>query len=98
MINFKPSDSILSLVVGLFGRLLTGIGVCLAFSIHSFRYHVNMFPLMCQSKGRCLFISSSYDTCISFLLNPLFYNTMYSFWLATSYGFPSFMALMWSYH
>jgi len=93
VINFEHSGSILSLVVRLFGRLFTWIGVCLAFSKHSFRYHASMFPFTCESKGRHLFISSSYYACISFIFNPLLYNTMYLFWFATFYGFPSFMAL-----
>jgi hypothetical protein len=98
VINFEPSGSILSLVASFCGGLLTWIGVCFAFSIHSFRYHVSTFPFMCRSRGMHLFISSSYHTCISFVMNPLLYNTMYLFWLATSFGFPSFMALVWSYH
>jgi hypothetical protein len=90
--------SILSLVVSFFGKILTWIRVCLAFSRHSFGYHASMFPFTCGSRGRRLFISSSYDTYISFIISPLFYNTMYLFWLGTSYGFPFFMALVWSYH
>jgi len=59
---------------------------------------MNMFPPMCGSKGRCLVINLSYHTCISFTFSPFPYNIMYLSWLATSYGFPSFMMLVWSYH
>jgi hypothetical protein len=52
----------------------------------------------CRCMGRCLVISSPHHTNISFILNPLSYNITYLFWLATSYGCPSFMVLMWSYH
>jgi hypothetical protein len=53
---------------------------------------------MCGSRGKCLVISSSYHTNISFIINPLSYNTTYLSWLATSYSCSPFMVLVWSYH
>jgi hypothetical protein len=95
---WKHNGLILSLVVGFFGRLPTWIGIYFAFNRCSFRNHVNMALLMCKSKGKCLVISLSYHICISFILNPLLYNIMYSSWLASSYSCPSFTVFLWSYH
>jgi hypothetical protein len=89
---------VLSPIVSFFGELPIWAKVCLASNRHSFEYHANTSPLMCGSKGRHLVISSSYHTYISFILSPLSYNIMYSFWLAISYNHPFFTVLMWSYH
>jgi len=62
-----------------------------------FKYHVNMYLFICKSKGKHLVINSSYHTCILFIFNPLPYITYLS-WFATSYGCPSIMVSMWSYH
>jgi hypothetical protein len=43
-------------------------------------------------------INSSYHTYISFIFSWLNYNTSYSSWFATSYGYPFVMVLVWSYH
>jgi hypothetical protein len=43
-------------------------------------------PCPCRSRGKHLIISSSYHTWILFVLSPFPYNTIYSFWLATSYS------------
>jgi hypothetical protein len=77
---------------------ITYMSKSLAFSRHFVGYHVSMFLVMCRFKGMCLMISSSYDICILFIFGPLFYNTMFLSWLATSYSCPSFMVLVWSYH
>ncbi len=53
---------------------------------------------MCGFRGRRLVISSSYRTSIWFIIGPLFYNSMYPFWLTTSYNRPPFMVSVWSYH
>ncbi len=50
------------------------------------------------TKGRCLVISLFYHTNISFIINSLSYNIMYSSWIITSYSCPLFTVLMWSYH
>ncbi len=86
----KPNNSIISPIASFFGRSLTWIGVYFAFSKHSFKYHVSTSPLMCGSKGKHLIISSSYHTCISYIINPLPYNIMYPSWFATSYSCPFF--------
>jgi len=72
--------------------------IYLTSSKHSFKYHVNTFLVMCESKGKCLVINSSYHICISFILNPLPYNIMHSSWFTTSYGGLSFTMSMWSYY
>jgi hypothetical protein len=64
----------------------------------SFKYHMSMSSFMCGSKGTCLFISSSYHTCIWFIFSPLHYNTTHFFFLATFYGCPFVMVLMWACH
>jgi len=95
---WKPNGLVLFLVIGFFGKLPTWRKVCLAFSIHSFEYHVNMFLFMCRLRSRCLVINLSYHICISFILSSFFYNILYPFWLATSHSCPSFTVLVWSYH
>jgi len=49
------------------------------------------------SRGKRLVISLSYHTNISFIVNPLSYNTIYLSWLSTSYSYPPFIMSMWSY-
>jgi hypothetical protein len=71
---------------------------CFAFRKHSCKFHVNMSPLMCGSRGRRLVINLSYHTYISFIFIPFPYNTTHLVGLATFYNCPSFMMLMWSYH
>jgi hypothetical protein len=93
---WKPNGFVLFLVVGFFSRSL--IKVYFIFSRHFFKYHTNRSPFMCGLRGRHLVIISSYHTCILFILSPLLYNIMYLFWLALSYGCPSFTMLVWSYH
>jgi hypothetical protein len=95
---WKPSGSILPPVVSFFGRSLAWVGICFLFNRQSFEYRMNMFLLMCGSKGRRLIISSSYHTIILFIISPFSYNIMHPSWLATSYSYPPFMVLVWSYH
>jgi len=95
---WEPSGSILPLVEGFFGGLLTWVWVCFPSSRCSFGYHTNTFPFMCGSKGMCLVISSSYHASILFIINPFSYNTTYPSWLATSHSCPPFIMSMWSYH
>jgi len=78
--------------------LITQAKVCFISSKCSFRYHVNMPPFMCRSKGSHLVIRSSYQTYISFIFIPLLYNTTHPSWFATFYNCPSFTVLVWSYH
>ncbi len=78
--------------------LFTWTRVCLDYRKCFFTYYVNTYLFMCRSKRKRLVISSSYHTCISFILNPVFYSITYPSWFATSYNCPSFMLLMWSYH
>jgi hypothetical protein len=59
------------------------VKVCTISNRHSFRYHVNTFPFMFESKGRHLVISSSYHTCISFIL--LTHCIQYSPWCISRY-------------
>jgi len=92
------SDSILSPIIGFFGKSPTRARICFSSSRCSFKYHVNTFLLKCGFKGKCLVISSSYHTCILFILNPFPYNITYMSWLATSYDCPSFTMLVLSYH
>jgi hypothetical protein len=72
--------------------------VCFTFSKHTFEYCANTSSIRCESKGRHLVISSSYDTYILFILNLFSYNITYLYWLATSYNSPFFMLSMWLYH
>jgi hypothetical protein len=95
---WEPSDSVLPLVASFFGGSVTRVGVCFPSSRHFFGYHASTFSLMCGSRGKCLVINSSYHTNTSFIISPLFYNTTYLFWLATSYNCTPFMVSMWSYH
>jgi hypothetical protein len=95
---WKPSGLILSTVIGFFGGSPTQARVYCTFNRCSFRYHVNMYLLICRSRGKCLVINSSYHTFILSIFNPLLYNITYSSWLTTSYNCPSIMVLMWSYH
>ncbi len=97
-ILWKPSGSVLSLIVGFFGRLFTWARVCFIFNRCSFKYHVSTSSFMCRSKGKHLVINLSYHTRISFIFNPFLYITMYPSWLATSYGCPCFIMLVWPYH
>jgi hypothetical protein len=53
---WRLNGLVLSLVIGLFGKSFIQIGICLTFSKCSFRYHANMSPFMCKSKGRCFII------------------------------------------
>jgi hypothetical protein len=93
---WEPSGSILPLVVGFFGGSLTWTRVCFPSIRCSFGYHASTSLPMC--KGKCLVISLSYHTSISFIIGPLSYNITYPSWLATSYSGPPFMVLVWSYH
>jgi hypothetical protein len=95
---WKLNGLVLSLVVNFFGGLLTRTKVCFVFNRCSFKYRVSMFPLMCRSKGRCLVISSFYHTNILFIINSLFYNTMYPSWIVTSYNCPFFTVCVWLHH
>jgi hypothetical protein len=95
---WDPSSLILSLATSFFGRLLTQTRVCLAFDRLSFRNYTNTFLFMCGSNSKHSVISSSFHTCISFILSPLPYIITYMSWLSTSYGCPSFIVLVWSYH
>ncbi len=95
---WKHSGSILPLIANFFGGLLTRVGVYFLFNKHSFKYCANTFSFMCGFKGKCLVISSSYHTNISFVIGPLSYNITYLSWLATSYNCALFMVLVWSYH
>jgi hypothetical protein len=94
----NPNGLILSQVVGFFGGSFTEVGVCFPSNRRSFRDYANMFSFMCGSRGKCLVISLSYHTNISFIISSLFYNTMYPSWLATFYSCTPFMVLVWSYH
>ncbi len=95
---WKPNGLVLSLVLGFFGGSPTWAKVCFISSICSLRYHVNMFPFMCRSKGGRLVINLSYHTYILFILSPLLYNSTYMSWFATSYGCPFFTMLVWPYY
>jgi hypothetical protein len=91
---WKPSNLILSLVVGFFSRSLTRAWIYFSFSRCSFRYRVNTSPLMCEFKGKCLVINLFYHTNILFIINLLSYNIMYASWLATSFNYPPFTVSM----
>ncbi len=95
---WKPSNLVLSLVVGFFSRSLTRAWIYFSFSRCSFRYHVNTSPLMCELEGKCLVINLFYHTNILFIINLLSYNIMYASWLATSFNYPPFTVSIWSYH
>ncbi len=96
---WEPTGSILTLVAGFFGGSFTWVGICLFFSRLSFKYCVSTSMFMCESKGKCLVINSSYHINILFIIGPLFfYNTTYPSWLATCYSCPPFTMSMWSYH
>ncbi len=95
---WKLNGFILSLILSFFIESPTWAKVSLIPSKRSFKYHVNMFPLMCGSRGRCLVISLFFHMCISFIFSPFLYNITYLSWLATSYDYPSFTVLIWSYH
>ncbi len=95
---WELNGSILSPIVGFFNGSLTQVRVYFTFNRRSFKYYVNMFPLICGSKDKHLVISFSYHTSISFTINLLSYNTMYPSWLVTSYSCPPFTMSMWSYH
>ncbi len=95
---WELSYSIIPLIASFFGGSFTQAGVCFPFSRHSFKYHTSTSLLMCGSRGRCLVISSSHHTNISFIISSFSYNITYPFWLATSYSDPPFMVLVWSYH
>jgi hypothetical protein len=95
---WKINGFVLSLILSFFIELPTWAKVALTLSNRSFKYHANMFPLMCGSRGRCLVINLSYHMCISFIFSPFFNNITYLSWLATSYSCPSFIVLIWSYH
>jgi len=75
---WKLNGLVLSLVASFFSGLLTRTKVCFISSRCSFEYRAIIFPLMCKSTGKCLVISSFYHTSISFIINSLSYNTMYS--------------------
>jgi hypothetical protein len=95
---WEPNGLVWSSITSFFDRSPTRAKVCLAFNICSFKYYASTFSFICRSKVRCLVISSSYHTCISFILSPLSYNITYLFGFVTSYICPSFMLLVWSYH
>jgi hypothetical protein len=54
--------------------------------------------ILCKSNHGCLVINPSYHTYILFVFNSLFYNVMYSFWLARSSSCTSYTLPMWTYH
>jgi len=83
---WKPNGFVLSPIVSFFTELPTQEKLSPTPNKHSFKYHVNMFPLMCKSKNKCLVISSSYHMCILFIFSPFVFNTTYLSWLTTSYG------------
>jgi hypothetical protein len=95
---WEASGLVLSPIIGFFNKLPTRAGINITSSRRSFKYHANMSLFMCKSRGKHLVISSSYHTCISSIFNPLPYNTMYLSCLATSYGCPFVIVLVWSCH
>jgi len=95
---WKPNGFVLSPIINFFTELPTQEKLSPTPNKHSFKYHVNMFPLMCESKSKCLVINSSYHMCILFIFSPFLFNTTYLSWLTTSYGCPSFRMSVWSYH
>jgi len=58
---WKLNGSSLPLVASFFCGSLTRTTICFPFSRHYFGYHTSTSLLMCESKGRCLVISSSYQ-------------------------------------
>jgi hypothetical protein len=95
---WEVSGLVLSPITGFFSGLPTWAGINITFSRRFFKYHANMSLFICRSRGKHLVISSSYHTCISSIFNPLPYNTMYPSCLATSYGCPFVIVLVWSCH
>jgi len=79
---WKPSGSILSLVVIFFDKSPTWVGVYITSNRRSFIYHASMFPFMCGSRGKCWLLAR--PTTSTFCLSPTHFFTT----LRTRFGLP----------